>query len=790
MYSLFFIAKNNLKKHKGEVAILFVLIFLAATLLFSSLSLMLSGENTMKQCEDTYHTSDLLVFESTFMGEKTGNPKADSEAFCQVIANVPGTKMAESARIVEWACDYYYGSRTADDATSYEFFLQNSAEPTYLNAFPEEFENLADNEIVIPYHLKSTIKVGDKMVLKGNGMEFDFTVKGYLENLYFATTMNISGYLVLISPDVFETISAHLEPEATGSFVSCLVEDGVDIDEYDTAVKHAFGENTPNTVSKSVMELGTFAVSGIASSIVLIFTVILVGLALIIMHFSIKNFIEMNIQNIGLLQANGYTAKALRWSCVMEEMLICVAATIAAVIVGILISPPLSSLQGTLMGLTGFSGVCMPALVSTLILIPVMVFLGTLLASRSYKKLTVLESLRSGVSNHNFKKNHFALEKTSMPLDLALSGKSIFGRPKKSIFIALIVALLTFSTCLGFTLFQNFAMDQTSMLKLVGFEAADIQIGSNGNEEILEELKADPDVERVGTMMTISSIEITHLDKSRSVGVDTYRDLDHLEYEYLLEGHLPATENEIVLTFIEADKLDAKIGDVVNAKTRDGSGTVAFTVCGIDQKINNMGNKALVTEDGAKRIDPNYKYGSALVYLKNPTDENIKAFKNKWSEKYPQYSILMIDDLIGSTIDTLTSSMVAICAIFVAMTCFVVVLTEILLTRSQIIRERSELGVSKALGYTSGELIRRVMLSNIPIIVIGILFGFVLHMTLADKFLLLGLNTFGIKQTNLTTNPVWFLVTLLIIVVFALFTSFMSARKISKLEPVRILKDE
>ena len=63
-------------------------------------------------------------------------------------------------------------------------------------------------------------------------------------------------------------------------------------------------------------------------------------------------------------------------------------------------------------------------------------------------------------------------------------------------------------------------------------------------------------------------------------------------------------------------------------------------------------------------------------------------------------------------------------------------------------------------------------------------------MTLADKFLLLGLNTFGIKQTNLTTNPVWFLVTLLIIVVCALLTSFLSSRKISKLEPVRILKEE
>ena len=60
--------------------------------------------------------------------------------------------------------------------------------------------------------------------------------------------------------------------------------------------------------------------------------------------------------------------------------------------------------------------------------------------SRKYIGITVLDALRGGISTHNFKKNHFALEKTSMPLDLALSGKSIFGRPKKSIFIALIVA--------------------------------------------------------------------------------------------------------------------------------------------------------------------------------------------------------------------------------------------------------------------------------------------------------------------------------------------------------------
>ncbi|MBO4747587.1 MAG: ABC transporter permease, partial [Clostridiales bacterium] len=149
-----------------------------------------------------------------------------------------------------------------------------------------------------------------------------------------------------------------------------------------------------------------------------------------------------------------------------------------------------------------------------------------------------------------------------------------------------------------------------------------------------------------------------------------------------------------------------------------------------------------------------------------------------------------VDDLIGSTIDTLVSAMSAICFIFVALTCFVVILTEILLTRSQIIRERSELGVSKAIGYTSGELIRRMIMSTLPVVVIGVLVGFVLQVTLNNKMMGIGLSSFGIAKSNLSTNPLWFLVTLLIIVSCAVVTCWLNSRSISKLEPVRILKEE
>ena len=62
MNSLFFIARNNIKKHKGEAAILFLLMFMAAVLLFVSLSMLMSKDNTIRKNTEEFHTPSLLVF--------------------------------------------------------------------------------------------------------------------------------------------------------------------------------------------------------------------------------------------------------------------------------------------------------------------------------------------------------------------------------------------------------------------------------------------------------------------------------------------------------------------------------------------------------------------------------------------------------------------------------------------------------------------------------------------------------------------------------------------------------
>ena len=779
MNSLFFIAKNNLKKHKGEVAIIFALIFLAAALLFTSLSLMLSGSNMIKECDKNYHVTDLMVITET----------TDEDRVNEILDPVEGYEMKETYQLIKAGADYRYRDMEPEDAISYQFYFYDSSKPTYLNAYPEEFNDLKDDEITLPYYMSYTVSAGDKLTIKIANTEYEFKVKGFTENLYFATAMNISGFNVLVSHDIFEEIYENVDPSSRRTAVNFKIEDGVDIGEFDRTVQNVFpGDIAVTTTDRPTMNVATTGMSNIACSIILIFTVMLVVMSVIIMHFSIKNFIELNVQNIGLLQATGYTAKELRLACVLEQMIIGLFATAAAVIAGIFCSRQLTSLSGMLMGLSGFSGVSIPALISTLVGIPGMVLLGSLIATSSYKKLTVLEALRSGITSHNFKKNHFPLETSRLPLSLVLAGKNIFGSGKKSVFITLIVAALSFSTCLGFTLFQNWALDQSALLKLVGFESADLQVVAPGNEDFVEDMLNNENVEKVNKWSTISSMEVTYLDNSTSLGIDIYSDIDLLEYEYILEGHAPQNENEIVLSTVEAENIGATLGDIVNVKSLVDDGTVPYTICGIDQKINNMGKKAVMSEAGAKRLNPDYKFENVLVYLKNSS--RAKELKKEWEKEYTDFQFTLVDDLIGSTINTIKGAMEGICVIFIAATCFVVILTQLLLTRAQVIRERTDLGVSKALGYTSGELIRRTLMTNIPTIVLGIVLGLIMHVALANRSILLGLASFGIRQNEFSTEPHWYVLTAAIILLCAVITAFLSGRGITKLEPVKILKEE
>ena len=181
-----------------------------------------------------------------------------------------------------------------------------------------------------------TVNAGDSFNVKLADKTYAFKVRGFVENLYFATSMNITGYYSLVNHKVFDEMEAKLDPTNSFAVVLFKTKEGTDLHEFDLKVRNAFpGDAQIDSVDRDTMNIATTGMTNIATSIVLIFTIMLIVMAVIIMHFSIKNFIELNVQNIGLLQATGYTAKELRFACVMEQLIIGMIATVMAIAAGI-----------------------------------------------------------------------------------------------------------------------------------------------------------------------------------------------------------------------------------------------------------------------------------------------------------------------------------------------------------------------------------------------------------------------------------------------------------------------
>ena len=66
-------------------------------------------------------------------------------------------------------------------------------------------------------------------------------------------------------------------------------------------------------------------------------------------------------------------------------------------------------------------------------------------------------------------------------------------------------------------------------------------------------------------------------------------------------------------------------------------------------------------------------------------------------------------------------------------------------------------------------------MTNLPTIAVGVVLGIILHIAVSNKLFLIVFSFFGIRQIVFDTNAIWFVI---------------SGRGITKLEPVKILKEE
>lgn len=800
MYRLFVIAKNNMKKQRGDMITFFVLTFISGFLIFDCVAAGLGTGKVMDSCYEAVNGCHIIFA----CPDNDATVKAAEKTFQdnEHIDKYEGTPVTELVA--------KYRKKGTREFSTYEFFAEAFDEETELLNLKRPVSHLGRNEVILPYNMKSMYAVGDILQLKFDDDIYDFRVAGYTENPYMCSTICITIYYVLMDRETLtELQDAHPNYAAAGYIYKLhadektlnasygLAELGDDIckdfaveaEKYDD---EKAGDFWLETDWNSMREGSSFAPL-IFIAIVFVFSLLVLAIAVVIITFSIRNFIRKNMKNTGILEASGYTVNELRWALVFQMSFISFLGSLCGVVLGIATFSAFGEMISIVLGLYWNQTVDVTCALVTVLGTVLIVAVVARTASFEYNKVSVLDALRGGINTHNFKKNIFSFEKTKLPIPVVFALKDTFGSLGGSLIIALMIMFLDVSTNVGFGLYDSFGTDPDRFFRIFAMEVADAQVDDDEDadyEEVEAVLSEADGVEKV-LAMSMYAMTIKTGDTERAVTASVYDDLRKLEYLSLTEGRVPETDNEILITTGISKDLGIDIGDVISIKSGDDE--IDFLVVGINQQLQNMGRGISLTIEGAKKVLPGgevhpyyYVYSKAGMTYEG-LSRNIYAAGDDWGY---DFSVVDLKSLILDTVGSVFMIMKLIALLIVCITVFVVAFVESLIVRAKISREWKNMGVSKALGQTTGGLVLQLMLSNLPTIVLGGLLGTFISQRTGQATMTAMFSLFEMKNMAFYLSPGWTMVTLVGIVLVAAGTAGIEGLRVRKLIPVEMITEE
>ena len=633
-------------------------------------------------------------------------------------------------------------------------------------------------------------KLGDDFTVKNMAGDFTFKVEGFFDNIYLGST-NLPAIGFMLSDESYEWFDKQTEGQFEGKYMLARMNDRDTSTEFigNFFTKHCTNSDstvcTVRTYYASCKNGRTF-MSRIIASIVVAFSVIVVIISLVVIRFRIINSIEDDIKNIGALKAMGYTSKNLILSYITQFGLICIGGIVLGVALAELILPIISQSLAAQSGMIG-----KPQLSVVLVLILSLIMLGVItltvyMTTRRIKKLHPIVALRNGFESHNFKTNHFAFAKSHLGKNAVFGLKNAIAHKGQNIMICVIIAVVSFVCMFVYTLFYNMAVDDTAFIETISGEIPSVMVSVNNqlaDDSVLDELRADSRVEKA----YYSSTQTTTL---YGTNIYTYvcDDYSQRNTDICYEGRNPEHDNEIALAGFVSNEKDIKIGDEVEISL--GSNTEKFLVVGLTQTGNNMGYDGELTTEGIKRLENGWKHTDIYVYLDDSVDDAdyVDEMTDTLGDKAT--AVISISAILDSQMGAYVDMASLITIIILIITCLVITMILYLVIKTMITKNKRSIGIQKALGYTTAQLVLQMALTFAPVTIIGTAIGLVCGILFTNPSFALCLKSIGIMKVNLSIMGMHFALIALGIIIYSFIIALLISLKIRKVTAYKMLTDE
>lgn len=649
---------------------------------------------------------------------------------------------------------------------------------------------LSEGEIGVPVILKGMypMDIGDKVIVKDNGIQAEFLIKEFILDSQMNSTMASSTRILLSDVD-YEKLSGN-------------------VGEYEYLIEAYFADTNMASDFQSVYEDANLPKNGQAvtysiifllsalTDITTVFILLLVSMLLIVVSFICVKFtimaaLEEEIFEIGTMKAIGLNFKNIREIYLNKYRILALTGVIIGYFTAIMISGIFTKHISTTFGSIKMSllTIVISLIVAALVYLLIIAYCKRTL--NKIKNVTVVDALVRGngfeKEKTKIKDGFYKSKKLSVNRIMAL--REVLYKFNKFAIVFSVVLIAEMMILIPINILDTF--EAPEFITYMGSSLEDILIEVENGEhlqknydKVKQVLKNDDDSIRyyesrrviAKTFNADSEFVNIHIDSGDNSGND-------LQY---LSGRAPNTENQVAISYLNADKIGKNTGDkmilVLDNKEQE------FIISGIYQDVTSGGFTAKSTYDFPELESIKYSFSINLID------------KSNIEEKADEWSILIgtgvtvdpMDEFINQTLGGVARQLKTIVMATVVVGAFIAMLITVLFLKLRLAKDSSDIAILKAIGFSKKDIKEQYMIKIGTVSLVGIIVGLIFTSLLGEKFVeaALSVSGLGIKTVELIINPLTqYIIYPILLMVLILAVTWIVVKSIDKYNIISIINE-
>lgn len=595
----------------------------------------------------------------------------------------------------------------------------------------EEITSVQDGDIYVTSEIfhsdKNDFYTGCRITLEIGGNKKEFTLKSYTKDAFFGSSM-IDMTRFLISENDF----AFFNGESAFKIFSLHVY--TDDEEYNEKFDGLDLKTTINT-TRSGMKM-MYIMDILISAVILVVSICLILISMVILRFTINFTMSEEFREIGVMKAIGISNGGIRRLYIIKYF----AVSAVGAAIGFGLSIPFGNLMiesvSRNMIIPGGNRLYLNAAFALLTAAAVVLF--CYFCTRKIKKFSPIDAIRNGETGERYKrKGILRLNRLKLAPVPFMALNDILSGLKKYVSMILIFTLGLLLIIIPVNTINTLQSDK--VIKLFNMADCDIVISAetlfNASEDNEEKIREN--LEGIKKTLKDNGIDADVFQeilfrfnvskdgrKSSALSIQGTGGVKTDMYSYI-KGTPPRNENEVALSHITAERINAEIGDEVEIAV--GEEVRKYIVTAINQTMTNLGEGIRFYE--GDRIDYGLAmgcFGAQIRYNDNPDGKTLNERKELLQRVYSENEVYTAGEYVSYMIGGVADQLRQVKSLILGIIVCINILVAVLMVKSFITKEKGEIAVLKAIGFKNSSLVLWQSMRIGIVLLISIILGTVL----------------------------------------------------------------